>query len=275
MGIHNNSFHINSIVKMSFGFTQPGQPTPTFGSGVPSNNGLNSGFPGNGFMSAPSGHSSFGSGGAARPATAQSFGTVSQPTGGFGAASSSGGGFSFGNTQTQPVGFGATAQPSSGGASGGFGGFGAASGGASGGFGGFGATKTVKKSSWGQPKVASQPAYGVKVGGGKVTAAFRKGGKGLGKGGAKRHRRILRDNVQGITKPCIRRLARRGGVKRLSGFIYEEVRGCLKMFLEAVLRDAITYTEHGRRKTVSTVDVFYALKRRGKHLYGFGSGVHN
>ena len=26
-------------------------------------------------------------------------------------------------------------------------------------------------------------------------------GKGLGKGGAKRHRKILRDNIQGITKP--------------------------------------------------------------------------
>ena len=46
-----------------------------------------------------------------------------------------------------------------------------------------------------------------------------KGGKGLGKGGAKRHRKVLRDNIQGITKPAIRRLARRGGVKRISGAI--------------------------------------------------------
>ncbi|KAJ6837266.1 histone H4 [Iris pallida] len=52
-----------------------------------------------------------------------------------------------------------------------------------------------------------------------------KGGKGLGKGGAKRHRKVLRDNIQGITKPAIRRLARRGGVKRISGLIYEETRG--------------------------------------------------
>ena len=42
-----------------------------------------------------------------------------------------------------------------------------------------------------------------------------------GKGGAKRHkRRVLRDNIQGITKPAIRRLARRGGCKRISGLIY-------------------------------------------------------
>jgi hypothetical protein len=33
----------------------------------------------------------------------------------------------------------------------------------------------------------------------------------------------------GITKPAIRRLARRGGVKRISGLIYEETRGVLKV----------------------------------------------
>ncbi|KAI5993367.1 histone Octamer, chromosomal protein [Pisolithus marmoratus] len=75
-----------------------------------------------------------------------------------------------------------------------------------------------------------------------------KGGKGLGKGGAKRHRKILRDNIQGITKPAIRRLARRGGVKRISGLIYEETRGVLKIFLENVIRDSVTYTEHAKRK---------------------------
>ena len=97
-----------------------------------------------------------------------------------------------------------------------------------------------------------------------------KGGKGLGKGGAKRHRKILRDNIQGITKPAIRRLARRGGVKRISGLIYEETRGVLKQFLESVIRDAVTYTEHARRKTVTSMDVVYALKRQGRTLYGFG-----
>ncbi|KAL8958619.1 MAG: hypothetical protein Q9193_004362 [Seirophora villosa] len=132
-----------------------------------------------------------------------------------------------------------------------------------------------------------------------------KGGKGLGKGGAKRHRKILRDNIQGITKPAIRRLARRGGVKRISAsmflpppsphflqlpsrldhaericvsdanvvhaaVIYEETRGVLKTFLESVIRDAVTYTEHAKRKTVTSLDVVYALKRQGRTLYGFG-----
>jgi len=106
-----------------------------------------------------------------------------------------------------------------------------------------------------------------------------KGGKGLGKGGAKRHRKVLRDNIQGITKPAIRRLARRGGVKRIFGLIYEETRGVLKVrpafllkflvqvFLENVIRDAVTYCEHAKRKTVTAMDVVYAL---GRTLYGFG-----
>ena len=65
-------------------------------------------------------------------------------------------------------------------------------------------------------------------------------------------------------------LARRGGVKRISGLIYEETRGVLKVFLENVIRDAVTYTEHAKRKTVTAMDVVYALKRQGRTLYGFG-----
>lgn len=97
-------------------------------------------------------------------------------------------------------------------------------------------------------------------------------GKSLGKGsGAKRHRSLLtaKDASKGLTKPAIRRLARRGGVKRISSQIYDETRQTLKIFLENVIADAVTYTEHGRRKTVTAMDVLYALKRQGKALYGF------
>ncbi|ODQ54965.1 histone-fold-containing protein [Saitoella complicata NRRL Y-17804] len=101
-----------------------------------------------------------------------------------------------------------------------------------------------------------------------------KGGKGLGKNGGKcvvqkRHRRILRDNIMGITKPDIRRLARRGGVKRISAGIYGEVRGAMRDFLQGVLHDCCAFLEHANRKTVVVKDVIYALKRRGRPIYGF------
>ena len=57
-----------------------------------------------------------------------------------------------------------------------------------------------------------------------------KGGKGLGKGGAKRHRKILRDNIQGNYQAAIRRLARRGGVKRISGSDLRETRRSAESF---------------------------------------------
>jgi histone H4 len=96
-------------------------------------------------------------------------------------------------------------------------------------------------------------------------------GKGYGKVGAKRHtKKSLKETILGITKPAIRRLARRGGVKRISSLIYEETRNVLRGFLENVVRDSVTYTEHAKRKTVTALDVVYALKRQGRTLYGFG-----
>ncbi|KLJ10401.1 histone [Blastomyces silverae] len=53
-----------------------------------------------------------------------------------------------------------------------------------------------------------------------------------------------RDSIQDITKPGIRRLARRGCVKRISA-------------------------KHAKRKTVTSLDVVYALKTQGRLLYGF------
>ena len=84
-------------------------------------------------------------------------------------------------------------------------------------------------------------------------------------------KRVKRTSKEVITKPAIRRLARRGGVKRISHQIYEETRNVLRGFLENVVRDAVVYTEHARRKTVTAMDVVYALKRQGRSLYGFGA----
>ena len=46
-----------------------------------------------------------------------------------------------------------------------------------------------------------------------------KGGKGLGKGGGKRHRNVLHDNIQGFTKPDNRCLMRCGGVRCISTLV--------------------------------------------------------
>jgi len=98
-----------------------------------------------------------------------------------------------------------------------------------------------------------------------------KGSIGLGRTAARRHAFRIKDTNKGITKPAIRRLARRGGVKRISGLVYEETRSVLREFLFNIIKDATCYMDCARRKTVTALDVVYALKRAGRTLYGFGN----
>ena len=90
-----------------------------------------------------------------------------------------------------------------------------------------------------------------------------KGGKGLGKGSAKRHRKIIRDSIQGITAPALERLARRAGVKTLEKLVYEELRGILKLWLENILHDAVVVTEHLRAKNIKSSHIVASLGFNG------------
>ena len=55
----------------------------------------------------------------------------------------------------------------------------------------------------------------------------------------------------------------------MSGNVYEESRGVMKTFMEAVVKDAIIYAMHCDWKTVMAMDIIYALKHHGCTLYGF------
>lgn len=99
---------------------------------------------------------------------------------------------------------------------------------------------------------------------------------GRGKGplatkGPKRHQTpsLKTRERMGLTKPSVRRLARRGGVKRLSGDVYPRLRVELKMWTRQLMIDAVTYMQHGKRKTMSALDVVNALRNHGQKLYGF------
>ncbi|KAF9889414.1 hypothetical protein FE257_007315 [Aspergillus nanangensis] len=91
----------------------------------------------------------------------------------------------------------------------------------------------------------------------------------------RRHiRRKLRDNIMGITRPAIRRLARRGGVVRIKKEVYDEIRVVIKTRIAEVLQQVVHIMDSAstgsyQRRTVSTRDVAYALKRMGNTLYGF------
>ncbi|CAJ0888593.1 2159_t:CDS:2, partial [Entrophospora sp. SA101] len=63
--------------------------------------------------------------------------------------------------------------------------------------------------------------------------------------------KINRDNIQGISKLSIRKLALRAAVKRSSAPIYEETRNILKTFLGG---DSASYAEVTNRKTIRSLN---------------------
>ena len=109
-----------------------------------------------------------------------------------------------------------------------------------------------------------------------ATVMMPPGGKGMGKGGkGKMGSCKARRFIQQISKPHknlkragIRKLARRAGIKRISGKMYEEVQYMAKQWLENVMNKAFFYTDHARRTTINEVDVDYALRRFGIMVYG-------
>lgn len=96
-----------------------------------------------------------------------------------------------------------------------------------------------------------------------------KGIQGLGKGGARRHRRVLGDSIQGIKNGSIRKLARRAGIRRISNTLYAIVRELLEKYLRQILRDALMYRNSAKRRTVLITDITNSLTKNGRMLYGY------
>ena len=94
------------------------------------------------------------------------------------------------------------------------------------------------------------------------------------RGGAKRHRRVLRDNITGFTLPALRLIARRGGVplpQAHAAPVLEPARRELREYLITNLRDAVAHAEHGRRRTIAAPDMAWAVKKQGVIVYGLGA----
>ena len=51
----------------------------------------------------------------------------------------------------------------------------------------------------------------------------------------------------------------------------KRVKRTSKEVILGITKPAVVYTEHAKRKTVTAMDVVYALKRQGRSLYGFGA----
>lgn len=83
------------------------------------------------------------------------------------------------------------------------------------------------------------------------------------KGSGVRHRKVLRDNIQGLTKNALARILYRAGVKRISLIVYEEMRGILKLYVENFVKVVDIFVTQSRRKTVLKRDIYAAAKYLG------------
>ena len=75
--------------------------------------------------------------------------------------------------------------------------------------------------------------------------------------------------IQGISKGDIKRLARKGGVIRVSTDIYTETRDSIRLFLKHIVKKSLVYMLAAKRKTCRPLDLVMALKKYGRSLYGF------
>ena len=117
------------------------------------------------------------------------------------------------------------------------------------------------------------PSSGSSLSGPSPSAsAFRgKGGKLGGKGG---YGKAVRHNASGRTchelasNGVLKRLARRGGCKRLAAKTLKDFRELIKMILSQIVLNAHVYCVHGRRKTITPMDIARGARRLGITLYG-------
>ena len=86
---------------------------------------------------------------------------------------------------------------------------------------------------------------------------------------ARRRVLVLRSNIQCLTRAGIRGLLRRGGVAYESGTIFEEIRGIAKVFMENMLRDALSHVKYRSAEAVGIEDMLFS-KPLGKTMLGFG-----
>ena len=66
---------------------------------------------------------------------------------------------------------------------------------------------------------------------------------------------VLRDNITGITKPLLVRLARKAGINAMNGMMYEHMRQLIKYFTINTLRDVVSRVDKENRNTIKSEDI--------------------
>jgi len=82
-----------------------------------------------------------------------------------------------------------------------------------------------------------------------------------------KRRRFYKNEASKISKGDLKRLARRGGISRISAPALDEAKLCLVAFLKRIVAKSYYYCLHARRNTISVNDIVYGLKTEGITYY--------
>jgi len=81
-----------------------------------------------------------------------------------------------------------------------------------------------------------------------------------------RHKIVKTSSIEGIKKNSIKKVARRGGVKRISSGIAREIRDSLSDYLGEVMSSTVALVQHSNKRTVKVKDVVMALGTKGRPI---------
>jgi histone H4 len=91
-----------------------------------------------------------------------------------------------------------------------------------------------------------------------------KGGKGKGKGDKKT---LTKDILDVFNDSALKKLARRGGVKRIGKPAFDGTRQHMDNIVNCIVRNCAIYMKHANRSTLKTAYVDASLKSVGLRIY--------
>lgn len=100
-------------------------------------------------------------------------------------------------------------------------------------------------------------------------------GKCLGAKGKVGYKRFIATNdptvirAKAFPTSGLRRLGLRGGMRRISGSVYEKMRGDLEKLANKIVKDTVLHVELAGRKTVKVSDMLRALENNGIRIRGY------
>ena len=104
--------------------------------------------------------------------------------------------------------------------------------------------------------------------GARVVPSGSNPGRGQGGRTSVRHRmKRKKQGMENLTVNAIKRLARRGGVTRMSKLIVEPVRESMQLFLLMLAKYSIIYMQQEKKKTIRLPHVLQALKKMNRIHY--------